>query len=60
MYTVRETIFSDQTGQFPKRSLRGKKYVMVLVEIDSNTILVTPMKSRHDGEMKGAYQSMIT
>ena len=33
---------------------------MVLVEIDSNTILVAPMKSRHDNEMKRAYQSMIT
>ena len=31
VYNVRETIFSDQTGQFPKRSSRGNKYVMVLV-----------------------------
>ena len=60
MYNVRETIFSDQIGQFPKRSLRGNKYVMVLVEIESNTILVAPMKSRHDDEIKRAYQLMIT
>jgi len=25
VYDVRETIFSDQTGQFPKRSLSGNK-----------------------------------
>ena len=60
VYNVRETIFSDQTGQFPKRSARGNKYVMVLVEIDSNAILVAPMKSRHDKGMKRACQSMIT
>ena len=45
VYNVRETIFSDQTGQFPKRPLRGNKYIMVLVEIDSNAILVAGMKS---------------
>ena len=52
--------FSDQTGKLPKRLLRGNKYIMVLVEIDSNTIVVAPMKSRHDDEMKRAYKSMLT
>ncbi len=41
-YNTRETSFSDQTGQFPKQSKRGHKYIMVLVEIDSNAILVEP------------------
>ena len=59
VYNVRETIFSDQTGQFPKRLLRGNKYIMVLVEIDSNAILVVPMKSQHNNEMKRAYKSMV-
>ena len=54
VYSVRETIFSDQWGQFPKRSLKGNKYIMVLVEIDSNAIMVAQMKSRHDDEMKQA------
>jgi hypothetical protein len=48
---VRETMFSDQTGQFPTRSQRGNKFIMVMVEIDSNAILVEPMKSRKDEEM---------
>ena len=48
---VRETIFLDQTGKFPKRSQRGYKYIMVMVEIDRNAILVEPMKSRKDEEM---------
>ena len=59
MYNVRKTIFSDQTGQFPKRSLRGNKHIMVLVEIDSNVIITTPMKSRHNDKMKRAYKSMV-
>ena len=59
-YDVRETIFSDQTGQFPTRSQRGNKYIMVMVEIDSNAILVEPMKSRKDAEMIRAYSALVT
>jgi hypothetical protein len=44
-YEVRETTFSDQTGQFPTRSKSGNKYIMIMVEIDSSAILVEPMKS---------------
>ena len=40
--------------------MRENKYIMVLVEIDSNAILVAPMKSRHDTEMQRAYKSMMT
>jgi hypothetical protein len=35
MYMVCKTMFSNQTGQFPIQSLRGNKYIMVMVEIDS-------------------------
>jgi hypothetical protein len=42
---VRETIFSDQTGQFPIQSLHVNKYIMVMVEIDSNAIFFEPMKN---------------
>ena len=51
VYDVRETIFSDQTGKFLKKSQRGNKYLMVMVEIDSNAILVEPLKSRKDAEL---------
>ncbi len=51
MYDVRETMFSDQTGQFPMRLQSSNKYIMVLVEINRNTIQVEPMKSRKDAEM---------
>ncbi|KAL7478365.1 hypothetical protein ACHAW6_004131 [Cyclotella cf. meneghiniana] len=50
-----EAIFSDQTGKCPQTSLQGNKYIMVMVDIDSNTILVEPMKSRSDKEMIIAY-----
>jgi hypothetical protein len=59
VYNVRETIFLDQTGKFPKRSQKGYKYIMVMVEIDSNAILVEPMKSREDEEMKRAYNALL-
>jgi hypothetical protein len=58
-YDVRETIFSDQTGQFPTQSQKGNKYIMVMVEIDSNAILVEPMKSRKDAEMIRAYDTLV-
>ena len=59
VYNVRETIFSDQTGKYPKRSQRGFKYIMVMVEIDSNAILVEPMKSRKDEEMIRVYDALL-
>jgi hypothetical protein len=57
---VRKTMFSDQTGQFPTRSQQGNKYIMVMVEIDSNAILVEPMKnSPKDEEMIRAYNTLL-
>jgi hypothetical protein len=58
-YNVRETMFSDQTGQYPTRSQHGNKYIMVMVEIDSNAILVEPMKSRKDAEMIRANDALL-
>ena len=58
-YRVRETMFSDQTGQVPTRSQQGNKYIMVMVEIDSNAILVKPMKSCKDEEMIRAYNTLL-
>ncbi len=41
-------MFSNQTVQFSTRSLQDNKYIMIMVEIDSNTILVKPMKRCKD------------
>ena len=48
VYNVCNKVLSDQTGQFPTRSKRGNKYIMVIVEIDRNAILVEPLKNRTD------------
>jgi len=59
VYDVTETMFSDQTGQFPVRSQAGNSYVMVLVDIDSSGILVKPLKSRKDTELTRAYRTLM-
>jgi hypothetical protein len=59
LYDARETTFSDQTGQFPTRSKRGNKYIMVMVEVDSNAILVEPLKSRKDAKLICGYKSLL-
>jgi hypothetical protein len=52
IYHVRDTIFSDQTGQFPQGSQTGNTYIMVMVEIDSSAILIKPIKQRSDAEYR--------
>ena len=59
VYDVHNTVFLDQTGQFPTRSKWGNKYIMVMVEIDSNAILVDPVKNRTDAELTRAYHDMM-
>ncbi len=59
MYKVCKTMFSNQITQFPMQFQRGNKYIMVMVEIDSNAILVKPMKSCKDAEMIQAYDALL-
>ena len=54
-----QKIYTDQPGRFPKKSSRGNQYIMVLTEVDSDAILVEPMKNRTAGEMIRAYQVLI-
>ena len=42
---------TDQTGKFPQKSSRGNQYIMVLIDMDSDAILVEAMKNRKSGEM---------
>jgi hypothetical protein len=48
-------IYTNQPGQFPKKFSRGNQYIMVLTKIDSDAILIKPMKNRTAGEMIRAY-----
>jgi len=54
-----QKIYTDQLGRFPKKSSRGNQYIMVLTKVDSDAILVEPMKNRTAGEMIRAYQVLI-
>eukprot|EP00804_Cyclotella_cryptica_P010817 CCRYP_008749-RA/>CCRYP_008749-RA protein AED:0.21 eAED:0.21 QI:0/0/0/1/1/1/3/0/823 len=60
IYNTRDTIFSNQTGKLPYRSLSSNHYLMVMVDIDSSAILVEPIKNRADPELTRAYSSLIT
>eukprot|EP00804_Cyclotella_cryptica_P021689 CCRYP_018272-RB/>CCRYP_018272-RB protein AED:0.37 eAED:0.37 QI:0/-1/0/1/-1/0/1/0/378 len=60
VYDTRDTIFSDQTEQFPHRSSSGNHYLMVMVDIDSSAILIEPIKNRTDLELTRAYSTLIT
>jgi hypothetical protein len=51
-------IFTDQTGKFPITSSRGNKYVMVLYDYDSNSILTEPLKSRSETKMVRGYSKL--
>ena len=44
-------VSTDQTGRFPITSSRGSKYLMVLYDHDSNTILAEPLTSRNEREL---------
>ena len=59
VYEVRNNVFSDQTGKFPTRWQQGNEYIMVMVDINSNVILVEPIKSRKDEEIKQSYLTMM-
>ena len=60
VYEVRNTVFTDQMGQFPTQSRSGNKYIMVMVDIDSSGILVEPLNSRKDAELHRGYTSLMT
>ena len=59
VYEPKGTTYSDQTGRFPYYLQRGYKYIMVMVEVDSNTILVAPMKNKTDAKMQRAYLQLL-
>jgi hypothetical protein len=59
VYDARETTFSNQTGKFSTRSKSGNEYIMVMVEIDSNTILVEPLKYCKDAKLIRGYNALL-
>ena len=53
------TIFSDQTGRFPRFSSRGNRSVMALYDYNSNAILTEPLKNNTTSELVRA-QTRLT
>jgi hypothetical protein len=53
-------MYTNQTGKFPKKSSKGNHYIMVLIEIDSNAVLVEAMKNRSAREMIRAYLVLVS
>jgi hypothetical protein len=51
-------IYTDQTGRFPVLSRKGNKYIMILYDYDSNSILAQPIKYRTAPELLKAFQVM--
>jgi hypothetical protein len=58
IHSATETMYSNQTGQFPATSSSGNQYIMVLVEVDGNYIDAEPMKNRSAGSMIKAYLAL--
>jgi hypothetical protein len=52
-------MYTNQTSRFPKKSSHGNQYIMVLIEIDSNAILVEALKNQTAGKMIRAYQVLV-
>ena len=56
---MKSTLYTDQTGRFSSTLQSSNQYIMVMVEVDSNAILVEPMSSRKDAEMQRAYLALL-
>jgi hypothetical protein len=52
-------IYTDLTGRFPTTSLSGNKYILILYDYDSNSVLSAPMKNRGDKGMVRAFDLII-
>ena len=50
MYEPKGTMYTDQMGNLPHRSIRVNKYQMILHEIDSESTWIETMKNKTKGE----------
>ena len=60
VYNVKQTIYTDQTGQFTETPSSGNKYQMCLHEIDRNTTWVEPLSSKTENSMIAARANAIS
>ena len=45
-WTLKNTVYSDQTGKFPTRARSGNRYIMVMEDSDAGPILAVAIRSR--------------
>jgi hypothetical protein len=60
VYDAKATMYSDQTGKFPAVSSKGNKYIMVLHDVDSNSLWAEPMKNQISGKLILACNQALT
>jgi hypothetical protein len=58
IHAVDGNTYTDPTGCFPKTSIRGYKYILVLYDYGGNIIQAEPMKNRSDTEAIRAYSKI--
>jgi hypothetical protein len=51
IYKLKETMYSDQTGLFLKVSSLSNKYIMVIQDVDSNSLWVEALKNNTGGKL---------
>lgn len=56
---ITQQIYSDQTGRCPKISSQGNQYIVVIAGVDSDTILMEPMRNRSAGEMVQTWKKIL-
>ena len=59
VYDVQNTIFQTRQDNFLLICSAAKKYLMIMVEIDSNGILVKPLSSCKNEKLTRAYRTLI-
>ena len=57
-FSPKELSYRDLIGSFPFTSSRGNKYLYVMYDFDSDSILVHPLKSRQASEITTAWKTL--
>ena len=58
LWDMKGTIHTDQTGKLPTKARSGTGYIMIMVAIDSNTVLAATPKNKSDKEQLLAYLTL--
>jgi hypothetical protein len=51
IYKLKKTMYSNQMGHFPQVSSLGNKYIMVIQDVDSNSLWAEALKDNTGGKL---------